>query len=88
MAKVENKIQVFKSRHTSGTVYATAQRYAKTKNVQYMIHLDDWQLSGVICRKMDNQLYQQWPKNTVELSEDMIATLPKAIKTKLQALRK
>lgn len=88
MTKVENKIQVFKSRLTSGTVYATAQRYAKTKKVQYMIHLDDWQPSGVICRKMDNQLYQQWPKNTVELSEDMIATLPKAIKTKLQALRK
>ena len=85
----ENKIEVYKAKLTSGTVYVKTQRYAKTRKNLYMIHLDPYQSSGLICRKIDGYLNMNysWPNKVVKLSSEMVEALPKKIQNKIESLK-
>lgn len=85
----ENKLEIYKSRLTSGTVYVKTQRYEKTRKSLYMIHLDNYQKSGLICRKIDGYLNMNynWPSKVVKLSSEMVEALPKKIQNKIESLK-
>ena len=84
-------VQVYKSRLTSNTVYVKAQKYEKTKKVQYMIHTDNWaskkRFNGykpvALVRKLDNEAYQSWPQHAVELTPAQVEMLPSVLKKEI-----
>ena len=91
----QNMVQVYKARLTSNTVYVKAQKYEKTKKVPYMIHVDNWaswkRFAGhkpvALVRNLDNEYYQAWPQNAVELSPEQVDALPKFLKTEIEKIR-
>lgn len=66
------------------SVYVTVKKYAKSKKLRYMFHPQSASIGNyIIARDLAVATQYSWPKDVVELSENQVKRLPKAMKQKI-----